>query len=162
MATIVKVRPHGAAVRAAHWGTALLVLSAWVVGSTMEEIPRGTGRARDAAAYSLGVLVLGLAAPGGHGDAPGAARPDGCAAAQRAARPLGTWPDGDGVRPAATTRADAHSGRPRLGEAREVLANLLLAATAAHALAALWHHFVLRDGALSRTLRGGLAARRVS
>jgi cytochrome b561 len=38
------------------------------------------------------------------------------------------------------------------GEAHEVLANLLLVAIAAHVLAALWHQFVVRDGALSRML----------
>ncbi len=63
MATTVELPTHGAATRAIHWGSALLVLSAWAVGSTMEEFPRGAGR--DAAMqlhYSLGVLVLGLAA----------------------------------------------------------------------------------------------------
>jgi cytochrome b561 len=41
----------------------MLALSAWVVGSTLEEFPRGGGR--EAALqihYSLGVLVLGFAA----------------------------------------------------------------------------------------------------
>ncbi len=59
----VETQPHGAAVRAIHWASALLVLSAWVVGSTMEEFPRDAGR--DLAMqvhYSLGVLVLGVAA----------------------------------------------------------------------------------------------------
>jgi cytochrome b561 len=40
------------------------------------------------------------------------------------------------------------------GEAHEVLANLMLAAIAAHVLAALWHQFVLRDRAISRMVRG--------
>jgi cytochrome b561 len=38
------------------------------------------------------------------------------------------------------------------GEAHEVLANLLLVAIGLHVAAALWHHFVLRDGALARML----------
>ncbi|MCC7426741.1 MAG: cytochrome b/b6 domain-containing protein [Alphaproteobacteria bacterium] len=63
MATDVEMRPYGATARAIHWATALLVLSAWVVGSTMEEFPRGGSR--DLAMqvhYSLGVLVLGAVA----------------------------------------------------------------------------------------------------
>jgi cytochrome b561 len=63
MATNSEMQPYGATARALHWGTALLVLLAWAVGSTMEEFPRGGSR--DLAMqvhYSLGVLVLGFAA----------------------------------------------------------------------------------------------------
>jgi cytochrome b561 len=63
MATEIAMPPHGAVTRAIHWGTALLVLSAWAVGSTMEAFPRGGGRELATQVhYSLGVLVLGFAA----------------------------------------------------------------------------------------------------
>jgi hypothetical protein len=39
------------------------------------------------------------------------------------------------------------------GEVHEALAGVLVAVVAAHVLAALWHQFVLRDGALSRMIR---------
>jgi cytochrome b561 len=174
MATDVALRPHGAKTRAIHWGAALLVLSAWVVGSTMEEFPRGGSR--DLAMqvhYSLGVLVLGFAAlrVAWRAVAP-PPRAEGAAWQRIAATsmhlallgltvalPLSglfdRWARGRAVTVFGGVPLSAPMEIPggRLwGEAHEVLANLLLAAVALHVAAALWHHFVLRDGVLRRML----------
>ncbi|WP_372623305.1 cytochrome b [Falsiroseomonas sp.] len=174
MATNVEVRPCGATARAIHWGTALLVLSAWVVGSTMEEFPRGGSR--DLAMqvhYSLGVLVLGFAAlrvawrtvaPPPRTEAPGWQRLAATAMhlallGLTVALPLSglfdRWARGRAVTVLGGLPLPAPMpipGRRLWGEAHEVLANLLLAAIALHVAAALWHHFVLRDGSLARML----------
>jgi cytochrome b561 len=174
MATDVEMRPYGAAARAIHWGTALLVLSAWVVGSTMEEFPRGGSR--DLAMqvhYSLGVLVLGFAALRIAWRAVAPPPPVDRAAWQRLAAtgmqlaligltvalPLtglfDRWARGRSVTVFGGLPLPAPMPIPggRLwGEAHEVLANLLLVAIGLHVAAALWHHFVLRDGTLARML----------
>ncbi|MBP0465188.1 cytochrome b [Roseomonas sp. PWR1] len=176
MTTDDGMRPHGAVTRAIHWGTALLVLSAWVVGSTMEEFPRGGGRELAMQIhYSLGVLVLGFAALRVAWRAVSPPPPPEGAAWQRlAARgmhlalilltvglPLtglfDRWARGRAVTVFGGIPLPAPFALPggRLwGEAHEVLANLLLVAVAAHVLAALWHQFVLRDRALTRMLPG--------
>ena len=175
MATTLERRPHGAAVRAIHWGTALLVLSAWVVGSTMEEVPRGA--ARDLAMQihaSLGVLVLGLAALRVAWRAvappPPAADPPWRRLAATAmhvaligltvALPLSglfdRWARGRTVTVFGGVALPAPASVPgggAWGEVHEALAGVLVAGVAAHVLAALWHQFVLRDGALSRMIR---------
>jgi cytochrome b561 len=176
MATVVELRSPGMATRAIHWATALLVLSAWVVGSTMEEIPRGAGR--DLAMqlhYSLGVVVLGLAALRVAWRAVAPPPPTEGPAWQRLAAVamhialigltiglpltglLDRWARGRPVTVFGGMPLPAPFAVPggRIwGEAHEVLANLMLAAIAAHVLAALWHQFILRDRAISRMLRG--------
>lgn len=174
MATDLEIQPHGAMTRAIHWGTALLVLSAWVVGTTMEEFPRGGGREEAMQLhYSLGVLVLGLTA---------------LRVAWRLVAPLPPAPGPPWQRLAATGMHVAlilltiglpltglldrwARGRPvaifggiplpapfavpgdRLwGEVHEVFGNLLLVAIGLHVAAALWHQFAVRDGTLSRML----------
>lgn len=180
MATTVMPRPVGATTRAIHWASALLVLSAWAVGSTMEEVPRGAGR--DLATqlhYSLGVLVLGLVALRVAWRAVSPPPPPDGPAWQRLAAsgmhlallfltvalPLSglfdRWARGRPVTVFGGLPLSAPMPIPggRLwGEAHEILANLLLAAVAAHVLAALWHHFVLRDATLSRMLGRSAAA----
>jgi len=174
MTTDVEMRPHGATTRAIHWGTALLVLAAWVVGSTMEEFPRGGGRELAMQVhYSLGVLVLGFAAlriawravsPPLQVEGSGWQR----LAAQgmhlslillTVGLPLSglldRWARGRAVAVFGGIALPAPfpvPGGKLWGEAHELLANLLLAAVAAHVLAALWHQFVVRDGTLSRML----------
>lgn len=174
MATTVAAQPFGMATRVIHWATALVVLSAWVVGSTMEEVPRGASR--DLAMqlhYSLGVLVLGLAALrvawrliSAPPIAPAAAWARFAATAMHltllgltVAVPLSglldRWARGRSVTVFGGLPLPAPMPIPggRLwGEAHEMLANLMLAAIAAHVLAALWHQLVLRDGTLSRML----------
>ncbi|WP_198378046.1 cytochrome b [Neoroseomonas rubea] len=174
MATDEGMQPHGAVTRAIHWGTALLVLSAWVVGSTMEEFPRGGGRELAMQVhYSLGVLVLGFAAlrVAWRAVSP-PPRPNGPTWQRLAARgmhlalilltvglPLtglfDRWARGRAVTVFGGIPLPAPFPMPggRLwGEAHEVLADLLLAAIAAHVLAALWHQFVLKDRMLTRMM----------
>lgn len=176
MATTVELRSPGMATRAIHWATALLVLSAWVVGSTMEEFPRGAGR--DLAMqvhYSLGILVLGFAAlrvawravaPPPPAEGPAWLRL-GAVAMHLAligltigvplTGLLDRWARGRAVTVFGGIPLPAPFPVPggRIwGEAHEMLANLMLAAIAAHVLAALWHQFVLRDRAISRMVRG--------
>jgi cytochrome b561 len=176
MATTVELRSPGMATRAIHWASALLVLSAWVVGSTMEEFPRGAGR--DLAMqvhYSLGVLVLGFAALRVAWRAVAPPAPVEGPAWQRVAATamhlallgltigvpltglLDRWARGRAVTVFGGLPLPppfAVPGGRAWGEAHEVLANLMLAAIAAHVLAALWHQFILGDRALSRMLRG--------
>ncbi|WP_237213050.1 cytochrome b [Falsiroseomonas oryziterrae] len=176
MTTTVALRSPGMATRAIHWATALLVLSAWVVGSTMEEFPRGAGR--DLAMqlhYSLGILVLGFAAlrvawrlvaplPPAQGPAwqrLGAAAMHLALIGLTIGVPLSglldRWARGRAVTVFGGFPLQAPFPVPggRIwGETHEVLANLMLAAIAAHVLAALWHQFILRDRALSRMIRG--------
>lgn len=175
MAAPVDIEPHGATARAIHWASAFLVLAAWVVGSTMEELPRGAGR--DLAMqvhYSLGVLVLGFAALRvvRRAVAPSPPRAEGAAWQRLAAGGthvalilltiglplsglLDRWARGRAVTVFGGVPLPAPFAVPggRIwGEVHEVMANLLLAAVALHVAAALWHHFVLRDGILARML----------
>ncbi|PWS35883.1 cytochrome B [Falsiroseomonas bella] len=176
MATTVALRSPGMATRAIHWASALLVLLAWAVGSTMEDFPRGASR--DLAMqlhYSLGVLVLGFAALRVAWRAVAPPPPAEGPAWQRLAATamhlaligltigvplsglLDRWARGRAVTIFGGMPLPAPFPVPggRLwGEAHEVLANLMLAAIAAHVLAALWHQFILRDRALSRMVRG--------
>ncbi|MBW6401385.1 cytochrome b [Roseomonas sp. HJA6] len=174
MAASVEIQPHGAAARAIHWASALLVIAAWAVGSTMEEFPRGPNR--DLAMqvhYSLGVLVLGFAALRviRYAVAP-PPRAEGPVWQRLAATGthvmlilltvglplsglLDRWARG---RPVAIFGGvplpapfEVPGGRI-WGEAHEVMANLLLVTVALHVAAALWHQFVLRDGVLMRML----------
>lgn len=169
-----EMQPHGVATRAIHWVSALLVLSAWAVGSTMEEFPRGAGRDLAMQAhYSLGVLVLGLAAlriawravsppPRAEGRAWQRLAATamhlaliGLTVAVPLCGLLDRWARGRAVAILGGLPLPAPfpiAGGRAWGAAHEVLANLMLAAIAAHVLAALWHQFVLRDRALSRML----------
>jgi cytochrome b561 len=174
MAAMVTLQPHGALTRAIHWGIAFAVLAAWVVGSTMEDVPRGASR--DLAMqlhYSLGVLVLGLAAlrVAWRVVAP-PARPPGAAWQRMAGQAmhlaligltvavpmsglLDRWARGRTVSVFGGIVLPAPFPVPgdRLwGEVHEALANLMLLLIAVHVLAALWHQFVLRDRTLSRML----------
>lgn len=47
------------------------------------------------------------------------------------------------------------AGVEEAGDAHEVLTNLLMLAAGGHAAIALWHHFMLRDGLLTRMFRPG-------
>ena len=174
--TTVEMRSPGMAMRAIHWGTALLVLSAWVVGSTMEELPRGGGREQAMQLhYTLGVLVLGFAAIRVAWRAVAPPPPATGPAWQRLAALgmhlaligltigvpltglLDRWARGRPVSVFGGLPLPAPFAVPggRIwGEAHEVLANVMLAAIAAHVLAALWHQFVKRDRAISRMVRG--------
>lgn len=175
MTTQTDTAPHGRATRAMHWAVALLVALAWLAGSTMEWFPRGASR--DAATqlhYSLGVLVLGLGAlrvvwrllsplP----SVPGMPRWQHLAAvgvhvalavlciALPLSGLLDRWARGRQVTVFGGFDVPAPFAIPggRLwGEVHEVMGNLLLVVIAAHVAAALWHHFIVRDGTLRRML----------
>jgi cytochrome b561 len=176
MASIVEPRSPGLATRAIHWAIALLVLSAWVVGSTMEELPRGAARSLAVQIhYSLGVLVLGFAAlrvawrtaaPPPHSQEPSFQRLAAKAmhwalAILTFAVPLSglldRWARGRAVTvfgglplPAPFTIP----GGRAWGEVHEALASVMLALIAVHVAAALWHQLILRDRALSRMVKG--------
>ncbi|MCC7272276.1 MAG: cytochrome b/b6 domain-containing protein [Alphaproteobacteria bacterium] len=175
---------HPAATRWLHWGSAALLVAAFVLGLVMEEWPRGAPR--DTAMmvhYSLGALVLGLVCirllrrillpPAVVGPARGA--PAGPVAADLVAAAahwtlyammlvlpltgaLDRWARGrrlavfgDLVIPPPF----AIPGGKLWGEVHETIAYALVALVAAHVAAALWHHFVLRDGVLLRMLPPG-------
>lgn len=174
MAAPVETRPYGAPARAIHWASAFLVLSAWLVGSTMDGFPRGGGRELATQLhYSLGVLVLGAAALRVAWRAISPPPAAGGPAWQRLAAgtmhvsllvltvalPLtglfDRWARGRPVTVLGGVALPAPATIPggrAWGEAHEVLAWLLLAAIAAHVAGALWHQIVLRDGTLSRML----------
>ena len=176
MATTVNLHSPAMATRAIHWATALLALSAWVIGSTMEEFPRGAGRDLVMQVhYSLGVLVLGFAAlrvawravapppptegPAWQHWAAGAMHLAliGLTIGMPLAGQLDRWARGRAMTVFGGIPLPAPFAVPgdRIwGEAHEVLANLMLAAIAAHVLVALWHQLILRDRAISRMLRG--------
>lgn len=167
-------QPYGLTIRTIHWATALLILAAWVSGTALEETPRGTWRELAMQVHaSLGGLVLVFAAlrllTWAASTMP---RPEGPAWMRRAARAMhwalllltialpvtglaDRWARGRSVTVFGALTLDPPFALPggRLwGEAHETLAELLLLAVAVHALAALWHAFVLRDGALARML----------
>lgn len=167
------VPPHGAALRALHWASALLVVAAWVVGIAMEEVPRGPARGMAMQVhYSLGVLVLGLAAlrvvryalapPQARGPAwqrLSAAAMHWALLALTVGVPLtgllDRWARGRAVTVFGGMPLPAPfqvPGGRAWGEAHEVMAWLLAAAVVAHVAAAVWHHLVLRDGTLARML----------
>lgn len=165
----------GIATRAMHWGVALLVVLAWLVGSTMEWFPRGPGRDTVTMLhYSLGLLVLGFAAPrvvwrllAPLPPLPGQPRWQHLAAVAvhlaltvlTIALPLSglfdRWARGRPVKVFGGLDLPAPFPIPgdRLwGEVHEVMGNLLLAVVAAHVAAALWHHLVMKDSTLRRML----------
>jgi cytochrome b561 len=168
--------PRSAAIRVIHWGTALLVLSAWVIGSAMEEVPRGAERDLAMQIHaSLGVLVLGFAAlrvawtavsPRPRTAGPvwqriGAGVVHLALIGLTVVIPLSglfdRWARGRTVTVFGGYVLPAPSSVPggrAWGEVHEALAGVLVAVVAVHVVAALWHQFVLRDGVLARMVRG--------
>ena len=168
---------YGPATRALHWGSALLILLAWGLGTLMEDFPRAMEGQAKSLHFGLGVVVLSLAAlrvlwrlVNPH-PAPPPGTPSWQDRAGRLAHlalygltlavPLSglfdRWARGRPVSILGGIPLPAPFEIPggRLwGEEHEVLANLLLAAIAAHVLAALWHQFVLKDRAIARMVRG--------
>lgn len=170
-------QPHSAMKRTIHWAAAFLVLAAWVSGTALEEAPRGAWRDLAMQLHaSFGVLVLAVAALRlltWAASGPSAAQePAWMRLAARAmhwavllvtiALPMtglfAHWARGRSVTVFGALTLDPPFALPagRLwGEAHETLADLLLLAVALHVLAALWHEFVLRDGALACMLPKG-------
>lgn len=163
-----------------HWGTALLIAVAWILGSTMEDLPRGAARAAGLdlhATLGLAVILAVLARLLWRAANP---RPDagsglmGLAGkamhlalyAMMLAVPLSglarEWARGRSVSAlfGGVVLAPPVSlpGGRAWGEVHEVAANLLLVLVGLHVAAALFHHFVLRDGLLRRMLPARRAA----
>lgn len=162
------------ATRLLHWGSALLLIAAFALGLLLEGWPRGAPRDQAMMVhYSLGVLVLGLVmvrllrrlllppppAEGAVLERLAATAMHWTLYAAMIALPvsgvLDRWARGrrlalfgDNVVPAPFPIGGGRIWR----EAHEMIAWLLLALVAAHVLAALWHHFALRDNVLRRML----------
>lgn len=64
-------------------------------------------------------------------------------------------PQAFGVLPLPSPLTLSHASEDFLEEAHEITAYLLIAVAGLHMLAALWHHYVLRDETLRRMLRSG-------
>lgn len=166
--------------RVLHWSMALLILLAWLVGTTMEALPKGPPRQAGFEFHVvLGTLVLLLAAARllWRLANPYPAPPAGTSALERltaqamhlalyaamlllpATGVVAAWLDGKPVRLFWTwvvpsllerDRALAHT----VEGAHEMLGNVLLVLVGLHIAAALWHHFIRRDGVLRQMLRG--------
>lgn len=164
--------------RLLHWAGALAIAAAWIVGTIMGDLPRGSPRAAGTDLhFALGTLVLTLTAlrllwrlfnP----------RPQALPGTplwqERAAHfahlalyalmfavplsgVLAAWFGGKAVNLLWLTTIGSPWTRDRAWEKaaegmHESLANLLLILVAAHVVAALWHHFFRHDGTLRRIL----------
>lgn len=160
--------------RVLHWLMAALIIAAFAAAFIQEEMPRGEARALVLSLHIFGgglILALALGRLGWAGlrAAPPSAEGSGLLAAaarwtHRAlyalmlAAPLaGWWLYSVRGRPSAlfgvtfpmvAEKSDAWRGMA--SEMHEALAWALVGLAAVHALAALYHHFVLRDGLMSR------------
>jgi cytochrome b561 len=173
---------YGAVSQFLHWLTAILVVFAWIVGNVMED--ESSASPQLFVHMSAGLAVLALvavrllwrlidAAPppektvfGIWGDR--AARAAhlalyalliavplaGIATQFAEGRPLPLFGLGQIASPWAADRAFAHNVK----EVHEFLSNLILIVAGLHAVASLFHHWILRDGTLMRMLPGRRAA----
>lgn len=161
-----------------HWGMALLIIAAWVIAGIMEDMPRGPEKAQVVGLHkSLGVTVCvlllarifwrrvkpPLAMPAGtpawmHSAATAghlalyalmlAVPVSGVVMSQAADRPVLVW----GLFALPTLIAPNPELKSAMEEVHEVLGNGILLLAAAHAVAALFHQHVLKDGVLTRML----------
>jgi cytochrome b561 len=164
----------GATARILHWGVAVLVIGAFLLGISMDGLPRGAARDLGKEVHSsLGILVLGLAVLRVLWRAvhPPPAPLSGAAAWQHRlahlahlgliavtlavpmAGLLDRWARGRPVQVFGGIPLPAPFPVPGgrvWGEVHETLAWTLAALVAAHLLAVAWHALVLRDGTLRR------------
>lgn len=162
---------------ALHWAVALLVLAAFALGLWMGEVPRAERPAYYAVHASLGITLLIVLAVRAvwalinRRPAPLANTPHWQHQAAQfahvalyaltfAVAVLG-WlllgvehpsivPQAFGVVPAPPPVALGPAAEDFLEEGHELVAYVLMALVGLHAAAALWHHYVLRDGTLRR------------
>jgi cytochrome b561 len=172
---------YGAVVQVLHWATALFVIVAWLLGTFGDDLPKGV--ARDAGLFvhvSAGLAVLMMVAArilwrlfdvtpppeqtplGPWLERAGrlaqlamyalliAVLAAGIVSLFARGQPLPLFGFGSIASPWPADRAFAHS----VTEVHEFFANALLAVVAIHALAALAHHWLLRDRTLKRMLPG--------
>jgi cytochrome b561 len=166
--------------RALHWASALVVLLAWVLGTTMESLPKGAPRQTGFEIHvGFGAIVLTLVALRllWRLANPMPALPPGTPLWQRLAAQAvhvglyaamlalpatglaAAWASGKEVRLFWTWVVPSLLERDRalghtLEELHETLGNVLLVLVGLHVVAALWHHFIRRDGVLRQMLRG--------
>ena len=160
-----------------HWVSAALVLALWVLGQCVDFFPKGTPRVTARSLHillgvSLGVVLIArlvwrfeggvklpVADPGFVG------RLAACVhwflyallAASVVAGVAYVWIRGDTFFNWFTVPAFDPGNkalRDNAGELHEFLANLLLIVAGLHAVAAVWHHRVMRDGVLRRMWPG--------
>ncbi len=169
----------GLPTRALHWIVAALVLGLFAQGLLMEDLPRDqrTYQTWLHAAFGISLLVLAAAAFVWWLVNPAPAEPSAMPAWQRYAARLAHW-GLYGLIFAVTITGWLLTGTMRepvaialfgfvevpqlvgpgsgyhglLEETHEVLSNALIALAGVHVAAALYHHFILRDGVLLRML----------
>lgn len=174
------VASYGPMARGLHWVAAVLIVAAWAAIELKDVFPKGSpGRQLLGSIHAqLGLLVLllvairlpwNLAFPVAEAPTPAPSWTLGAARwVKRAlyllmvAVPLSglaaSQAKGDAVSLLGYAVPDLFGSwavlRKAFEEIHEALANTVLAVAAAHAAAALWHHFVLRDDTLARMLGG--------
>lgn len=165
---------------ALHWLMALMIVGLWCLGVTLDELPKGDFRSQMIGLHiSVGtlILVLALARLGWRMAKPAPALPDamqgwerlaagaghiglyalmlllplaGIAAVETGGRALNFF--GTQILPALMEKSpDLHEGAE---EVHSALAWILAVLVGGHALAALRHHFLLKDDVLVRMLPG--------
>ncbi len=169
---------YGSVARTIHWAAALFVAAAWLLGNFIDDLPNSAEHPVLFVHMSLGLVILALLLVrlGWRlGDPPPAAAdtalgpwPDRLAAVMHGllyalllagpisgivlefarGQPLPVFGLFEIASPWARDRAFARSVK----EVHEVLANALLILASLHALAALAHHYVLKDATLRRML----------
>jgi len=161
---------------ALHWLTAALVVLAWLLAQFIDDFPNGLPRTVARSVHvALGVMLALVLAVRLSWRRRGGLRLDPAAGWQGRLAVLGhrslyvllvamilvgvtnVWVRGDNlfglVRVPSFAPGDK-ALRETIGQLHEWLANALLIVAGLHALVALWHHFVLRDGVLRRMWPG--------
>jgi cytochrome b561 len=169
---------YGAVAKFLHWSIVILIIAQFVIIESAEELPDGPGKLADIAQHkSLGMLVLLLALvrigwklANGRNPAPvpmpraqriAAAAGHGLLYLLILAQPLTGWlmssaagyPTGFfGLFEFPLIAAENHDAHEFYEEVHEALFGAIVAITALHALAALYHHLLLKDDTLRRML----------
>lgn len=156
-----------------HWLTAVLVVGLWIAGQIIDFFPRGTPRVTMRSLHItfgllLGIVLLARIAwrrSGGTKLSPADPGMLGriavgvhhllyaLLAAAVAVGILNVWVRGDTLFNLFTVPAFDPSDkqlRRTIGELHELAANVLFIVAGVHAAAALWHHYVRKDGVLRR------------
>jgi cytochrome b561 len=161
-----------------HWATALLVILLWVIAQLIDDFPRGQARiAARSVHITLGVVLLvvllaRLRWRSGSGRRLPLAPPGWVGYLAKTVHYLlyallaavlllgitNVWVRGDsyfGLFAVPKLDPGNKGLKETVEDLHEILANTLLILAGVHAVAALVHHFVLRDGVLRRMFPGG-------